>query len=108
MANKYLQYFTLTIAVVGAINWGLNGFFNFNLVAFLLKHELAFPDHLRTCRLMWALSSDLLNTDRSEVKQPNKLRSTHNVKNPLPHIAVPEMNASKGSCSEYEFLNLLQ
>lgn len=33
--NKCLQYFTLTIAVVGAINWGLIGFFNFNLVAFL-------------------------------------------------------------------------
>ena len=32
MSNKYLQYFTLTIAVVGAINWGLIGFFNFNLV----------------------------------------------------------------------------
>ena len=35
MANKCLQYFALTIAVVGAINWGLIGFFNFNLVAFL-------------------------------------------------------------------------
>ena len=35
MANKCLQYFSLTIAVVGAINWGLIGFFNFNLVAFL-------------------------------------------------------------------------
>lgn len=35
MSNKCLQYFTLTIAVVGAINWGLIGFFNFNLVAFL-------------------------------------------------------------------------
>ena len=33
MANKCLQYFALTIAVVGAINWGLIGFFNFNLVA---------------------------------------------------------------------------
>ena len=35
MANKCLQYFALTIAVVGAINWGLIGFFNFNLIAFL-------------------------------------------------------------------------
>ena len=52
MANKCLQYFALTIAVVGAINWGLIGFFNFNLVAFLFrKHELAFPDHLRACWL---------------------------------------------------------
>ena len=35
MANKFLQYFALTIAVIGAVNWGLIGFFNFNLVAFL-------------------------------------------------------------------------
>ena len=35
MANKFLQYFALTIAVSGAVNWGLIGFFNFNLVAFL-------------------------------------------------------------------------
>ena len=26
MSNKCLQYFTLTIAVVGAINWGLVAF----------------------------------------------------------------------------------
>lgn len=35
MGNKFLQYFALTIAVIGAINWGLIGFFNLNLVALL-------------------------------------------------------------------------
>lgn len=35
MGNKFLQYFALTIAVIGAINWGLIGFFNLNLVAML-------------------------------------------------------------------------
>ena len=35
MGNKFLQYFALTIAVIGAINWGLIGFFNFNLVSWL-------------------------------------------------------------------------
>ena len=35
MGNKFLQYFSLIIAVIGAINWGLIGFFNLNLVAFL-------------------------------------------------------------------------
>lgn len=35
MGNKFLQYFSLTIAVIGAINWGLIGFFNLNLVALL-------------------------------------------------------------------------
>ncbi len=32
---KYLNCFALTIAIIGAINWGLIGFFNFDLVAFL-------------------------------------------------------------------------
>lgn len=66
MANKFLQYFALTIAVIGAVNWGLIGFFNFNLVAFLFgSMELAFPDHLWSGRLMRSLSSDLLYTYRS-------------------------------------------
>ena len=33
--NKGLDCFALTITIIGAINWGLIGFFNFNLVAFL-------------------------------------------------------------------------
>ena len=33
MGNKYLQYFALTIAVIGAVNWGLIGFFDLNLVS---------------------------------------------------------------------------
>ena len=35
MGNKFLQYFALTIAIIGAVNWGLIGFFNLNLVSFL-------------------------------------------------------------------------
>lgn len=35
MNHKFLQYVSLTIAVIGAINWGLIGFFNLNLVSFL-------------------------------------------------------------------------
>lgn len=35
MGNKAIDCTALTIAIVGAINWGLIGFFNFNLVAFL-------------------------------------------------------------------------
>ena len=34
MGNKFLQYFSLTIAVIGAINWGLIGLFELDLVAF--------------------------------------------------------------------------
>ena len=30
---KFLNYFALTIVIIGAINWGLIGFFSFDLVA---------------------------------------------------------------------------
>ena len=33
MDNKVLNYTALTIAIIGAVNWGLIGFFNFNLVS---------------------------------------------------------------------------
>ncbi|MFT4107852.1 MAG: DUF378 domain-containing protein [Lacrimispora sp.] len=35
MRNKALDYTALTIAIVGAVNWGLVGFFDFNLVSFV-------------------------------------------------------------------------
>ena len=34
--NKMLDGIALTIGIIGAINWGLIGFFRFDLVAFLL------------------------------------------------------------------------
>ena len=33
MDNKALNYTALAIAVIGAVNWGLIGFFNFNPVS---------------------------------------------------------------------------
>lgn len=36
MNNRGFDYFALTVAIIGAINWGLIGFFKFDLVAFLL------------------------------------------------------------------------
>lgn len=35
MNNKALDCVALTIAIIGAINWGLIGFFGFDLVAFI-------------------------------------------------------------------------
>ena len=35
MGNKFLDATALTIAIIGAINWGLIGIFSFDLVAFL-------------------------------------------------------------------------
>lgn len=33
MHNKILDCIALTITIIGAVNWGLIGFFDFNLVA---------------------------------------------------------------------------
>lgn len=35
MNNKALDCIALTIAIIGAINWGLIGIFSFDLVAFI-------------------------------------------------------------------------
>lgn len=35
MRNKLLDAISLTIAIIGAINWGLIGIFRFDLVAFI-------------------------------------------------------------------------
>ena len=35
MNSKYLDYTLLTLVIIGAVNWGLIGFFRFDLVAFL-------------------------------------------------------------------------
>ena len=35
MENKFLNCFALTVSIIGALNWGLIGFFRFDLVAFL-------------------------------------------------------------------------
>ena len=35
MNLKWLDYITLTLVIIGAVNWGLIGFFQFDLVAFI-------------------------------------------------------------------------
>lgn len=35
MNSKFLDYTLLTLVIIGAVNWGLIGFFRFDLVAFL-------------------------------------------------------------------------
>ncbi len=35
MGNKYIDGTALTIAIIGAVNWGLIGLFKFDLVRFL-------------------------------------------------------------------------
>lgn len=38
---KVLNYISLILIVIGAINWGLVGFFNFNLITYLFANEMA-------------------------------------------------------------------
>ncbi len=35
MNHKYLDCIALTVAIIGAVNWGLIGFFSFDLVSFI-------------------------------------------------------------------------
>ncbi len=46
---KWLDYTLLTIAIIGCINWGLIGFFSFDLVAFI------FGDMSWLSRIIYAL-----------------------------------------------------
>lgn len=49
MNSKALDYTALVIALIGAVNWGLMGFFRFNLVTFL------FGDMIWVTRIIYAL-----------------------------------------------------
>ena len=49
MRSKLLDCTALTIAIIGAVNWGLIGFFRFDLVAFL------FGDMSWLSRIVYAL-----------------------------------------------------
>lgn len=49
MNTRGLDYFVLTIAIIGCINWGLIGFFQFNLVSFL------FGDMTMLSRIIYAV-----------------------------------------------------
>lgn len=49
MNTRAIDYLALTITIIGAINWGLIGFFKFDLVAFL------FGDLSILSRIVYAL-----------------------------------------------------
>lgn len=49
MNSKGIDYVVLVIAIIGAINWGLIGFFKFDLVAFL------FGDMTLLSRIIYAV-----------------------------------------------------
>lgn len=49
MGSKYIDYAALTVAIIGAVNWGLIGLFRFDLVAFV------FGDMSWLSRIVYAL-----------------------------------------------------
>lgn len=49
MNTNWLDYTLLTLVIIGAINWGLIGFFRFDLVAFI------FGDMSWLSRIIYAL-----------------------------------------------------
>lgn len=49
MNSKCFDYTVLTLVIIGAINWGLIGFFKFDLVAFL------FGDMTWISRIIYAI-----------------------------------------------------
>ena len=50
MNTNWLDYTLLTLVIIGAINWGLIGFFRFDLVAFLFGDmSWLYKNYLCTC-----------------------------------------------------------
>lgn len=47
--NKGIDYFAIAITIIGAVNWGLIGFFGFDLVAFI------FGDMSAVSRIVYGL-----------------------------------------------------
>ena len=60
MNNKAMDCTALTLTIIGAVNWGLIGFFNF-----IRQHELAVPDYLRAGRPQRTLSHQFLYENRA-------------------------------------------
>ena len=38
---NWFDWLCLTLVIIGALNWGLVGFFEFNLVSFIFRSEIA-------------------------------------------------------------------
>ena len=63
MENKAMDATALTISIIGAINWGLIGFFNFNLVSFL------FGSMTWLSRIIYAIV-EFLHQNRKRIVDP--------------------------------------
>lgn len=80
MNSKILDYTALTLTIIGAVNWGLIGFFRFNLVTFL------FGDMTWISRIVYALVGicglyllSLFGRVASFSDRPKKKKPSHSV-----------------------------
>lgn len=63
---KLVGYTLLTLVIIGAINWGLIGFFRFDLVAFIFGNMSGSPgSSMRLCRTRRSLSDQPVRALRS-------------------------------------------
>ena len=70
MGNKCLNYFTLTVAVIGAINWGSIGLFKFDIVGWIFGGQDAIVSRIIFTIValagIWCIS--MLFRDRKELE----------------------------------------
>ena len=53
MNNKVLDCIALTIAIIGAVNWGLIGFFSFDLVAMIFGNMSWISQRIVSAHLLY-------------------------------------------------------
>ena len=63
MSSKGLDYTLLTLVIIGAINWGLIGFFRFDLVTFL------FGNMSWLSRIIYALDRKSTRLNSSHIEE---------------------------------------
>ena len=65
---KWFDNTSLTLVIIGAVNWLLIGIFRFDLVAFLFGNELALQNHIYDRRSVRIISDQLIWTYRFYVR----------------------------------------
>lgn len=97
MGNKYLDGTALTIAIIGAVNWGLIGLFRFDLVAFLFGDMSWFPE----LYMFWWESADSISSASFSIWETAKLKVP--LRESVRHLSryVPDHRADGFPCQRH-------
>ena len=98
MGNKYLDGTALTIAIIGAVNWGLIGLFRFDLVAFL------FGDMSWLSRIVYVLVGNQRTLSRQLLSPSGRQRSLKvPLRKSVRHLSryVPDHRADGFPCQRH-------